>query len=285
MSITSYCERRYASSLFPTPFKLIAMLILLSPAKTLDFETPPITDQATDPDFIADAKVLVAELKKRTPQDIAALMDLSDALAQLNVERYAAWKSKHNASNAKQAVLAFNGDVYEGLQASSLSIRQLEWAQNHLRILNGLYGVLRPLDRIQAYRLEMGTRLPTARGKDLYAFWRETVTQTLNTALESHKGKGRVSVNCASDEYFKAVDVKNLEAPVIQPVFEERKGATWKIVSFYAKRARGLMARYAIEHRVSDPERLKEFDVEGYQFDESASSEQVWRFRREGTPA
>ncbi|HEU4620668.1 MAG TPA: peroxide stress protein YaaA [Burkholderiaceae bacterium] len=258
------------------------MLILLSPAKTLDFDTPAVTDHATTPDFIAEAKQLIGELRQRDEKAIAELMDLSDALARLNVERYAAWKPKHDARNSKQAVLAFNGDVYEGLNASELSATELEWAQQHVRILSGLYGVLKPLDRIQPYRLEMGTRLPTALGKNLYAFWGDKIARALNADLGTRKGKSRVVVNCASDEYFKAVSVDQLNAPVIQPVFEDWKGA-WKVVSFHAKRARGLMARYAIDHRVSDPERLKAFDVEGYVFDESASNEHTWRFRRRET--
>jgi cytoplasmic iron level regulating protein YaaA (DUF328/UPF0246 family) len=255
------------------------MLILLSPAKSLDYETPATTTEATRPNFIQEATQLIEQLRQMSPAEVAALMDLSDKLATLNVTRYASWTPKHNASNAKQALLAFNGDVYEGLDASSLSAAQLSWAQVHIRILSGLYGVLRPLDYLQAYRLEMGTALANPAGKDLYAFWADKITQSLNESLQDFKGKAKVVVNCASDEYYKSVKPKLLQAPVIQPIFEDWKGA-WKIVSFYAKRARGLMARYAIEHKITNPEKLKLFDSEGYAFDAAASSETTWRFRR-----
>jgi cytoplasmic iron level regulating protein YaaA (DUF328/UPF0246 family) len=255
------------------------MLILLSPAKSLDYETPATTPEATSPIFIQEAKQLIEQLRQLSPSQVADLMDLSDKLATLNVTRYASWTPKHSASNAKQALLAFNGDVYEGLDAGSLSAAQLNWSQAHVRILSGLYGVLRPLDYMQAYRLEMGTALLNAAGKDLYAFWGDKITQSLNQSLQDFTGKAKVVVNCASDEYYKSVKPKLLQAPAIQPIFEDWKG-TWKIVSFYAKRARGLMARYAIEHNITHPEKLKLFDSEGYAFDAAASSQSTWRFRR-----
>jgi cytoplasmic iron level regulating protein YaaA (DUF328/UPF0246 family) len=255
------------------------MLILLSPAKSLDYETPATTPEATSPIFIQEAKQLIEQLRQLSPAQVADLMDLSDKLATLNVTRYASWTPKHSASNAKQALLAFNGDVYEGLNATSLSAAQLGWAQAHIRILSGLYGILRPLDYMQAYRLEMGTALANAAGKDLYAFWGEKITQALNQDLLNFKGKAKLVLNCASDEYFKSVKPRLVQAPVIQPVFEDWKGA-WKVVSFYAKRARGLMARYAIEHKITDPEKLKQFDREGYAFDAAASNDNTWRFRR-----
>lgn len=255
------------------------MLILLSPAKSLDYETLASTVEATTPVLIKEAAQLIQQLRELSPTEVAALMDLSDKLATLNTARYASWTPKHSAKNAKPALLAFNGDVYEGLNAATLSTAQLHWAQAHIRILSGLYGVLRPLDYLQPYRLEMGTLLANPAGKDLYAFWGEKITQVLNQALEDLKGKAKVVVNCASEEYFKSVKPKLLSAPVITPVFEDWKGS-WKIVSFYAKRARGLMARYAIEHKISDPEKLKKFDSEGYSFDASASTEIIWRFRR-----
>lgn len=206
-------------------------------------------------------------------------MELSDTLAALNVARYGAWKTPFTAKNARPAVLAFNGDVYEGLEAGTLDRAGLDWAQDHLRILSGLYGVLRPLDLMQPYRLEMGTRLPNARGKDLYAFWQGRLAESLAEELAAHASP--VLVNLASEEYFKAVPLKVLAHRVIQPVFQERKGTQWKVVSFHAKRARGLMARYAIEHRVDDPEALKAFDREGYAFAPASSDENTWVFRRQ----
>jgi len=254
------------------------MLIVLSPAKTLDYDTPLTTDEHTLPDFIDDASELVDILKQRSPADLSALMGISDALAVLNVTRYAEWSRKFTKKNARPAILAFNGDVYEGLAARSLTSRQLGYAQSHVRILSGLYGVLRPLDLMQPYRLEMGTRLPNGRGKDLYAFWGARVTETLNKELAARKRK--VLVNLASEEYFKVVKPKQLDAEVVTPVFEDWKGGKYKIISFHAKRARGLMARFAAAKGVTQPEKLKEFDAEGYAYDERASTAQQWVFRR-----
>jgi cytoplasmic iron level regulating protein YaaA (DUF328/UPF0246 family) len=254
------------------------MLIVLSPAKSLDYDTPPSTDLHTQPDFIARSAELIEVLKQQSPAQISTLMGISDQLAALNVDRYASWSRKFTTSNSKQAVLAFNGDVYEGLDAASLSARQLDYVQSHIRILSGLYGALRPLDLMQPYRLEMGTRLANPRGKDLYAFWGDEVTKTLNAELAGHKSP--VLVNLASEEYFKVVKPKLLTAQVVSPVFEDWKGGKYKIISFYAKRARGLMARYAALKNISQPERLKGFDLDGYAFDESASSASSWVFRR-----
>jgi cytoplasmic iron level regulating protein YaaA (DUF328/UPF0246 family) len=212
------------------------------------------------------------------PAQIGSLMSISDSLAQLNVARYASWSKKFTPDNSRPAMLAFDGDVYEGLDARSLSARQLDWAQKHLRILSGLYGLLRPLDLMQPYRLEMGTRLATKRGKDLYAFWGDQITEALNESLTV--AKAQALVNLASEEYFKSVKPAKLDRPVITPVFEEWKGGGYKIVSFFAKRARGLMARYAIEHKLTKPEQLKDFDSEGYAFDAKASNEARWIFRR-----
>lgn len=254
------------------------MLFVLSPAKTLDYDTPPTTSIHTRPDFVDDAAELVSVLKAKTPAEIASLMSLSDSLAALNASRYAVWSRRFTARNSKQAVLAFNGDVYEGLDAPGLSEAGLDYLQGHLRILSGLYGVLRPLDWMQAYRLEMGTRLSNARGKDLYAFWGERVTDALNEVVEAKKF--RVLINLASEEYFKVVQPRRLTVPVVTPVFEEGKNGGYKVISFYAKRARGLMMRYAAQHSLKQPEKLKAFDLEGYAFDTQASTEQVWRFRR-----
>jgi cytoplasmic iron level regulating protein YaaA (DUF328/UPF0246 family) len=254
------------------------MLIVLSPAKSLDFESPIKVSKTTEPDFIARSAELVSTLRAMPPADIGSLMSISDSLAQLNVARYASWSKKFTLDNSRPAMLAFDGDVYEGLDARSLNARQLDWAQKHLRILSGLYGVLRPLDLMQPYRLEMGTRLATKRGKDLYAFWGEQITEALNESLKT--AKAGALVNLASEEYFKSVKPAKLDCPVITPVFEEWKGGGYKIVSFFAKRARGLMARYAIEHKLTSPEQLKDFDSEGYGFDTKASNQQRYVFRR-----
>jgi cytoplasmic iron level regulating protein YaaA (DUF328/UPF0246 family) len=254
------------------------MLIVLSPAKTLDFESPIKVNKTTEPDFIARSAELISTLRTMPPAQIGSLMSISDNLAQLNVARYASWSKKFTPDNSRPAMLAFDGDVYEGLDARSLSARQLDWAQKHLRILSGLYGLLRPLDLMQPYRLEMGTRLATKRGKDLYAFWGDQITEALNDSLTV--AKAEALVNLASEEYFKSVKPAKLDRPVITPVFEEWKGGGYKIVSFFAKRARGLMARYAIEHKLTKPEQLKDFGSEGYGFDAKASNEARWIFRR-----
>ncbi len=254
------------------------MLIVLSPAKTLDYESPTGTDRHTVPDFIPRSAELVSVLRDMPPSAIASLMKISDPLAELNAGRFASWSEQFSMANARQALLAFNGDVYEGLDARSLKPKQLDWAQAHVRILSGLYGLLRPLDLMQPYRLEMGTRLANPRGKDLYAFWGDDITRALNDALA--EAKAPALVNLASEEYFKSVRPKHLQVPVVTPVFEDWKGGRYKIISFFAKRARGLMARYAIEHRITRPEKLKAFDSEGYAFDEEASGEFSWVFRR-----
>lgn len=256
------------------------MIIVLSPAKSLDYETPPHVSKHTIPDFVEDAAELIDELRRYSPQQIASLMDISDALAHLNFQRYADWSPQFHAGNAKQAVLAFNGDVYEGFDAKTLGAADLDYAQRHVRVLSGLYGLLRPLDLLQPYRLEMGTRLPNARGKDLYAFWGERITQALNAQLKRNKGAERVLVNCASTEYFKSVRPARLDARVVTPVFEDWKGGRYKIISFHAKRARGLMARFAVEHRIDSPEKLKDFAAEGYAFDPQASNDATFVFRR-----
>jgi cytoplasmic iron level regulating protein YaaA (DUF328/UPF0246 family) len=254
------------------------MLFLLSPAKSLDYDTPVGDLPHTLPQFVPQSKALIEVLRQKSPQQIAELMDLSDALSALNVARYEAWSPKFTVKNAKQAVLAFNGDVYEGLDAKTLSPKQLEWAQDHLRILSGLYGVLRPLDWMQPYRLEMGTTLQTDKGSNLYKFWGAQIAEYLNAQLA--KDKTPVIVNLASQEYFKSVDLKTLKARVIECVFEDFKGGKYKIISFNAKRARGLMARYAIQHRITHPEGLLGFDLEGYDYDPQVSESDRLVFRR-----
>jgi cytoplasmic iron level regulating protein YaaA (DUF328/UPF0246 family) len=252
------------------------MLIVLSPAKSLDLDTPPTTDQRTTPQFIDRAAELIRVLKDYSPAQVGALMSISDPLAVLNVTRYASWHPDH--LEARQAVMSFDGDVYTGLDARSLKPKALAYVQDHVRILSGLYGVLRPLDQMHPYRLEMGTRLANPHGKDLYAFWGETVTGALNEALAATGASALV--NLASEEYFRSVKPKLLDAPVIVPVFEDWKNGKYKIISFFAKRARGMMARYAAERGMTDPQKLKKFDVDGYAFDKSVSTETEWVFRR-----
>jgi cytoplasmic iron level regulating protein YaaA (DUF328/UPF0246 family) len=254
------------------------MLIFLSPAKSLDYKTPPHVADCTQPAFLDRSAKLVRALRKLSPADIAKLMDLSDALAFLNFNRFADWSQPFTPENAKQAVLAFDGDVYDGLAAKTLSAADLAFAQCHVRILSGLYGILRPLDLMQPYRLEMGTKFANAKGKDLYAFWGETLLDAINAELDAMARP--VAVNLASEEYFKAVVGRKLRGEVIQPVFEDWSGGRYKIVSFFAKRARGLMTRYAVLNRLEEPEGLKEFDVDGYSFVPEVSDEKAWVFRR-----
>ena len=258
------------------------MIFVISPAKALDFDSPSSTERFSQPDFLDDAEQLIGIMRRLSPAEVAKLMSLSDPLATLNVARYESWSRPFDTTNAKQAVLAFNGDVYEGLDAGSLNEEDLDWAQAHLRILSGLYGLLRPLDLMQAYRLEMGTRLDNPAGKNLYAYWGERLTEALNILLgaEREAGKPPILVNLASDEYFKSVKPAKLEGRIITPVFEDWKGGAYKIISFYAKRARGLMSRYAITNRVEDVEALKGFDLENYSFAPQASGEDRLVFRR-----
>ena len=255
------------------------MLFLLSPAKSLDYDTPVGALPHTLPGFVAQSAELIEVLKQKSPQQIAELMTLSDKLAGLNVARYEAWSPRFSASNSKQAVLAFNGDVYEGLDAKTLKPAQLDWAQQHVCILSGLYGVLRPLDWMQPYRLEMGTALPTAQGKNLYQFWGSRIADYLNERVVADTVP--VIVNLASEEYFKAVDKKALKPRVVNCVFEERKDGKYKIISFMAKRARGLMVRYAIEHKLSSVKKLESFNLEGYQFTADVSTPDRLVFRRQ----
>jgi len=254
------------------------MLFLLSPAKSLDYETPPHITEHTQPLFRQQSAQLIDLLKTKSPQQISTLMKLSDALSGLNVARYQAWSPKFTAKNSRQAVLAFNGDVYGGLDAKALSEAQLGWAQDHVCILSGLYGVLRPLDWMQPYRLEMGTALTTEHGKNLYQFWGSQIADYLNERAAADTSP--VIVNLASEEYFKAVDRKALKARVVTCVFEEFRGGKYKIISFMAKRARGLMVRYAIENKVGSVKKLEGFDLEGYAFDAAASETDRLVFRR-----
>ncbi len=258
------------------------MILVISPAKALDYETPPTIPTHSQADFLDQAAELIEILRRRTAGDISALMNLSDQLAALNVARYANWSRPFTPDNAKQAVLAFNGDVYEGLQATTLAPADLDWAQAHLRILSGLYGVLRPLDLMQPYRLEMGTRLVNAQGKDLYAFWGERITTALNALLAREEAAGRepVLLNLASEEYFKSVRRKVLQGRVVTPVFEDWKNGRYKIISFYAKRARGLMSRHVIRNRLEKVDALHRFEAEGYAYAPAASDADTLVFRR-----
>lgn len=257
------------------------MLYLLSPAKTLDYETPVprgVARQATDALFTPRAAELIDVLKQKSAREVAALMDLSEPLAALNVARYAAWQPEATPQNSRPALLAFDGDVYDGLQARTLKAADLRWAQQHLVLLSGLYGVLRPLDRLQPYRLEMGTALATRHGKDLYAFWGETVARHLDERLAGERRP--LMVNLASVEYAKVALRKTLQARVVHCSFEDWKGDRYKVISFFAKRARGAMARFAIEHRIRRPEQLEAFDRDGYALAREVSTPDHLVFRR-----
>jgi uncharacterized protein len=257
------------------------MLFLLSPAKSLDYTRPlaaEVRKAATQPQFAERSAELIKVLAPMSTARVAQLMSLSDELAALNTARYTAWTPEHTARNSRPAVMAFNGDVYEGLQAASLSMDDLRWAQRHVRILSGLYGLLRPLDRLQPYRLEMSTTLANPGGKDLYAYWGDALAQELN-ALAT-KDPSPVIVNLASQEYFRAVRPKALRPRVVACVFEDWKNGQYKVISFFAKRARGLMARYAIQQRVATPQGLQAFEAEGYAFAAGVSSADCLVFRR-----
>jgi cytoplasmic iron level regulating protein YaaA (DUF328/UPF0246 family) len=254
------------------------MLSVLSPAKTLDFETPTTTSRHTRPDFLDRSRELVDILRDYTPQQLSELMGISDKLAGLNAARFAEWQTPFTPENAKPAVQAFQGDVYTGLEAETFGADDNAFAQEHLRILSGLYGLLRPLDLIQPYRLEMGTRLENPAGKDLYAFWRETLTKELDSAVA--KSGSPVLINLASNEYFKAIDTRRLDARVITPVFKDEKNGKLKIISFYAKKARGMMAAWIIRQRLDDPEGLEEFDMAGYSYDAALSEGDTLVFTR-----
>ena len=259
------------------------MLFLLSPAKTLDYDTPVGELPHTQPGFIAQSAKLIDVLKKKSARQVAKLMDLSEQLATLNVKRYQAWSTEVGGHNARQAVLAFDGDVYDGLRATTLERDDLDWAQRHLCILSGLYGVLRPLDWMQPYRLEMGTTLKAGKAGNLYQFWAPHIAGYLNQRLAADPSP--VVVNLASQEYFRAVDTTALKARVVACVFEELRPCGYKIISFSAKRARGLMARWAIQQRVATPRTLEGFALDGYAFDGAVSRPDRLVFRRDSPAA
>jgi cytoplasmic iron level regulating protein YaaA (DUF328/UPF0246 family) len=254
------------------------MLFLLSPAKSLDYDTPLAPHTPTSPLFVKQSQALIGLMRSQSVQDIAGLMSLSDKLAALNVARYQAWSTRATVRNARAAALAFDGDVYDGLNARNLGEADLAWAQEHLCILSGLYGVLRPLDLMQPYRLEMGTRLANPQGRDLYHFWGTQIADYLNKRLRTDISP--VVINLASQEYFKAVDTRTLKARVVECVFQELRNGQYKIVSFSAKRARGMMARFAVTNQLVQPEQLHAFDDDGYAWDAAQSTPQRLVFRR-----
>lgn len=254
------------------------MITIISPAKTLDYKSKAQTKQFSQPVFLDDSKTLIEELRKFNPKDIVSLMKVNNDIATLNFERFLSWKIPFNLENAKQALLAFKGQVYVGLDAKTLTEDELLFAQNHLRILSGLYGILKPLDLMQAYRLEMGTSLKNPNGKNLYEFWRSKITEAVNNELLAHKNK--VLINLASNEYYKVFKPKLLNADIITPVFKEAKGNDFKVVTVYAKTARGLMSRFIIQNRIESPEDLKAFDTDGYLYNQDLSTEKEWVYTR-----
>ncbi|CAH0993120.1 Peroxide stress resistance protein YaaA [Sinobacterium norvegicum] len=254
------------------------MLVVISPAKKLDYDAAPVTEQFTQPRMLEDAAQLIEQLLPLAPHDVSALMHISDKLGTLNYERFQSWSQPFNSDNAKQALLAFRGDVYAGMDADSFSDDDFNFAQQHLRLLSGLYGLLRPLDLMQAYRLEMGTKFSNNRGKNLYEFWGDKITELLNQDFASEGSE--VLINLASTEYFKSVKAKQLKAEIITPVFKERKGDDYKVVGIYAKKARGMMSRYIIQNQLAQPEQIKAFDVDGYAYNSALSTDKQWVFTR-----
>ena len=254
------------------------MLMLISPAKSLDETTPVPVDCRSQPALLEQSAELMNSLQTLVPEEIGKLMKISDKLAELNYQRFQEWQTPFPKEKAKQAAWLFKGDVYQGLDSYGLSEGGVKFLQTHLRILSGLYGVLKPCDAILPYRLEMGTKFPNAKGKDIYAFWDDQITKQLNQSLQAMES--RTVVNLASNEYFKAVQPKQLNARIITPIFKDWKGGKYKIISFYAKKARGLMVRYAADNRIEQAEDLKYFEVDGYGFSPELSSENDWVFTR-----
>lgn len=256
----------------------IIMLLVVSPAKKLDYESPLATEKFSQPNLLEQSKLLIADCVKLSPNDIATLMKLSDKLAGLNAARFGEWSMPFTPDNARQAILSFNGDVYTGLDASSFSDDDFDFAQKHFRILSGLYGLLKPLDLMQAYRLEMGCKLANVRGDNLYQFWGEIITDELNKTLSELEDD--VVINLASTEYFKSVKKRSLNATVITPAFKDWKNGQYKMISFFAKKARGLMARYIIQNKLTSVEEIKGFELGGYQYNDDLSKGNDWVFTR-----
>lgn len=259
------------------------MLSVISPAKTLDYETPATTKKTTQPEFLEAAQTLVEDARHLDPADIRSLMGVSDNIAALNHKRFMDWHTPFDRDNAKQAILAFKGDVYTGLEAETLTAGQLTYAQKHLRILSGLYGLLRPLDLMQPYRLEMGLKFANNGGRNLYEFWGESLTESLNKQLR--KTTTPILLNLASNEYFKAVKAGSLDGEVVTPVFKDLKNGKYRVISFFAKKARGQMARYIIEKEINDVAALKKYRVGGYRYNAKESSARELVFTRDEAPA
>ena len=254
------------------------MLFLISPAKTLDFESSSFTDDFTQASFLDESSMLIDIMRTYTSDDLSSMMKVSEKIANLNVERFQAWQRPFNLQNAKQAIFAFKGDVYTGLAVETMDHAGLEYLQHNLRILSGLYGLLRPMDQIQPYRLEMGTKFANARGANLYDFWGEKITAHVNKDLKASGSD--VLVNLASNEYFNAVDKKAVNGRIITPVFKDEKNGQYKIISFYAKKARGLMAAYIMQNKINSVEALSQFDVAGYRFVAAESDAKTLTFKR-----
>ncbi|MDF7667696.1 peroxide stress protein YaaA [Orbaceae bacterium ESL0727] len=260
------------------------MLTLISPAKTLDFQSPLLTQTHTLPIFLNDAARLIKDCKKLTIAEIAKLMSISPKLAEQNYDRFQHWHANFDLHNARQAILVFKGDVYKGLDVDDFNDDDLQFAQNHLRILSGLYGLLRPLDLIQPYRLEMGIRLKNGNNSNLYQFWDNRLTDELNQALNSSSAQHKIAnvlINLASNEYFKAIVPTHLDATIIHPQFLDNSKGEYKVISFYAKKARGLMSRFIIKNKITHYDDIKAFDLEGYQYDPKRSTEFEWYFIRD----
>jgi len=253
------------------------MIFLISPAKSLDFESASLSDEFSQPEFLNESQQLVEVMREYDWSFISNLMKVSENISKLNVQRFSDWCIPFDIQNAKQAVYAFNGDVYNGIAVETMKQDQLQYLQSTLRILSGLYGLLRPMDLMQAYRLEMGTKIANPMGKNLYAFWGDKITDKINSQLD---GKDPILVNLASNEYYKSVKSKNVKANIITPVFKDEKNGVYKIISFYAKKARGLMVRYAADNLITEAEALKGFDYEGYRFSQNDSTEFEWVFTR-----
>lgn len=254
------------------------MIITLSPSKGQDFETPTPSDIHTLPDQLADSQLLINEAKKLSSEDVSELMDVSENISNLNVQRFQDWNRDFNTQNAKAALFAFKGDVYSGIQKESYNDDDLAYAQNHLRILSGLYGALRPMDLIQPYRLEMKTRLKNPRGDNLYQFWGDKITQQLNESLEGQTEK--VLINLASNEYFKSVKPKILDGKILSVNFKETKDGKTRVIAIFAKKARGMMADFILRNRIEHPEDIKDFGSDGYKFDVKESTDNNWVFSR-----
>jgi cytoplasmic iron level regulating protein YaaA (DUF328/UPF0246 family) len=254
------------------------MLTIISPAKTLDFESPALTDEFTQPEHLTQSRKLIRRLRELSSPEISSLMKVSSNIADLNVERNRRWKTPFTPENAKQALFAFRGDVYIGLDADSMTAENIEFAQKHLRMLSGLYGLLRPLDLMQAYRLEMGSQLKTEQASNLYQFWDLRITKALNSALKQTQSK--TLVNLASNEYYKSVRPKSVKGQIITPVFKDYHQGKYQMIGFYAKKARGLMARHIIDNAITEAEEIKQFNREGYAYNPSLSNEQEWLFTR-----